>query len=335
MDESSGFIPCNICELEKEYHDDIFQTYEIAICDDYNIPEIFNDTCYECDKIFPEEEIDFLVFAFKKVVKCVQCFAKNNDIELEKTFLNYRYNKIEIHMIENLYINKYINELKIKSEKDDNIFYSNCSEPNINLENITSENESLTKNKKFNNVDKNDCLGCGLFKSNCICKKLNINNNIFNEYKEDNPTRINKIHEDIRNISENKNYELNKKSLHFQEEINDLNIPKKEKDDKIKKYFGKFILGIKKRIIIKRIKNYLDKKHKTSTKYINQNIVSKLIKSINKYTNIDIFDNIYKNNRNTIDLFSDYYEKFIINKKDEYIKLIRQLYDNNMEDSCG
>lgn len=372
MEESEGFIPCNICELEKEYHDDIFQTYEIAICDDCNIPEIFNDTCYGCDKIFPDEEIDFLVFAFKKVIKCVQCLAQTNDIELEKTFLNYRYNIIEIHMIENLYINKYIDELKIKSEKDNNIFYSDCNKPNINSENITFEDKSSIKNKNFNNVNRNDCLDCGFFKSICICEKFNVNNYMFNKY-DDSP-RINKLHENIRNISENKINNLNipqkekddDNFLNLEKEIiqTDIKLPKtysteissstnknntniaydnideksdygindileNEKDNKIKENFNKFMLGIKKRIIIKRIKKFINKRRKKSTSYINQHVVNKLIKNIDKYMKISIFDDTYKNNRNTIDLFSIYYEKFIINKKDNDIKFIRQLHDKN------
>lgn len=87
-------------------------------------------------------------------------------------------------------------------------------------------------------------------------------------------------------------------------------------------------------ILINKIKKYLTKYRKQKRKGIsvlekNKKIIDDIINSNIKYKNSIVYNRLYQSNRDTIDLYSGYYEDYVLKKKKDEIKLIQECYDKN------
>lgn len=103
----------------------------------------------------------------------------------------------------------------------------------------------------------------------------------------------------------------------------------KQKDviiNKFQKSVNKIItINNIKKVLIKR----LNKIKKNKPENVNMTTSKKIIKFSDNLLKCSLFSTIKNNNKNMIDTFSTYYDEFIINKKDENIKIIKKMYDKN------
>ena len=370
FEEYEEVFVCSICDLEKSYHNGIFETEMFIVCDECDVSE----TCINCDTCLSFVEINYLIINFKTFNKCIYCLSLKNK-ELWNNFTVYMEKHVDREFIdeylEDIELRKsnYINYYEFKFEKlsnDVNNFleFTCCKSLNDvkklilnykeyilnrkdsfnenDIENLNVDNNILDLNKKNLNLDVDKSLKINVKENNKMGKEKDVNifnsnynfNNNFNLLNNkklsfiENSNNLNPNMDNFKQLAKLNELKLSPDN-NISENVKFNNILNSEKNDKIKKLFNNFILDIKKKIIIKRIKKFLDKKHKLTTNFINQDIAKKLVKSIKKYNKITIFDNIYESNRNMINSFSKYYEELIINKKEYYIKPIRKLYDKN------
>lgn len=117
--EYDGTFDCTICGLEKGYHEEIFETQNIMICDECNVEGVFQECCKQCDRIFSDIELEFLINKFNKVIECVQCLSNDKDKKLELSYYNFKYlNKKTTPNTDEKYKLKFENEeLLIKVNK--------------------------------------------------------------------------------------------------------------------------------------------------------------------------------------------------------------------------
>lgn len=109
---------------------------------------------------------------------------------------------------------------------------------------------------------------------------------------------------------------------------------KKYKKQRILNNFNKFKIVKNKIILINRIKKYISKYRKQKRRIAsvlekNKKIIKNIIDTNNKYKKYSVYDRLYQSNRNTIDLYSDYYNDYVLNNKKDEIKLIQHFHDKN------
>lgn len=109
---------------------------------------------------------------------------------------------------------------------------------------------------------------------------------------------------------------------------------KKYKKERIQNNINKVKIVKNKIILINKIKKYLEKYRKQKKKAIsvlekNKKIITSIINANDRYKKSSLYDELYKDNRNKIEKFSNYYEKFILENKKDEIKLVQEYYDKN------
>lgn len=136
---------------------------------------------------------------------------------------------------------------------------------------------------------------------------------------------------------------INKSIIHMKTYISNMLPPKvslndafhnKYKKERIISNINKLKLIYNKIILNNRIKKFLIKYKKEKNKAINilnknKKIITNIINSNGKYKKSNVYNVLYKNNRDMIDLYSNYYEEYILNNKKDEIKLLQEYHDKN------
>lgn len=108
----------------------------------------------------------------------------------------------------------------------------------------------------------------------------------------------------------------------------------KYKNERITNSINKLKFIKNKIIIINRIKKFLFNYKKQKRRSIpilekNKKIINSIINANDRYVKSSLHDEIYKDNRNMIEKYSNYYEKYILENKKDEIKNIHEYYDKN------
>lgn len=350
-----------ICEENNEYSDDsilsnnVYYINEKEKDDDLDFESKFNNLSeivtkflinIECNSL---DEANDLFDSYKEDKNEIINLFYENNIYSKEHFFNYINKNIDIDDVITDYnisvykkdnINKYDyfkSHIIYDSLYNKNILYNSKivnqnSESSVRILDFNKYKETINNSKKDDeikdnhilNIKKNVTKNENFLKSasqNIENKNIKFKNIVYKVIEKNNISKTNTFKERFKN-----------NIISF---INNMNIylkDKKIKDAKIK-IVNKFISSVNKVILINKIKKFLikklDKIRKSSNEYINNTVCNKIIKNSDRFIKTILFETIKNNNRNMIETFSNYYNEFMINKKDDYIKYIRKMYDKN------
>lgn len=286
--------------------------------------------CNECDMVIHNiNELIYLIDNFKCIDTCTICLLdeeKRKNINLNKIIENYEQivkilksykNTNTDPNIDYIDINEEIinYNLSIYNKKEKQIPYYNQIINKCKYEKYFSKAENIVVD---NNVNTNtDKVGPSkeLRKTYILYKFRNIVNKVISKNKKDDFKNrfINNIHLFIENYNK---LLINRKNDKIKKNRIQIN------NNKLRYLVNKLILNI-------RIRKFLIKKENNSPENVNAKVLNSIIKSNIKYKDINCFNILLQGNRGIIDIYSNYYKEYIIDKKDDDIKIISKFHDKN------